>query len=196
MKDCKITKYGDLDYCQKTQAVEIFLEGFGHFITFSKDKDVLKQLFLDTFHPEFFMCYVEDGQVMGILGVATNKIRPVKFDNDVCVKLFGKIKGRMVSKQMNAVFQTPVVKEDRELYIDVLATAENARGKGVATTLLNWAFALEDFDSCYLEVFSKNEIARNLYEKMGFVIEKEKKISLMRFAVAGSGYPIKMKKYY
>ena len=190
----KIVEYGKLNDCQKEQAVEIFLEGFGHMMTFSKDKNILANLFLDIMNPVLFKCFVEQGQVLGIMGLATNKVRPLNFDRDVCVKYFGKIKGNILSKQMNAIFQAPVIKEDRELYIDVLATAGKARGKGVATALLNHAFGLEEFDHCFIEVFSKNEPAKNLYKKMGFSVFKERKISLLNLAVSGSGYPIKMKR--
>jgi len=189
-----IIEYGDLNDCQKEQAVEIFLEGFGHMMTFSKDKNKLKKLFFNILNPTLFKCYVEQGQVLGIMGLATNKVRTVKFDCDVCIHLFGKMKGKILSKQMNAIFQAPVVKEDRDLYIDVLATAGKARGKGIATTLLKYAFDFKEFDNCYIEVFSNNENALRLYKKVGFSIYKKEKFSLLSLAVSGMGYPIKMKK--
>ena len=189
-----IIEYGNLNDCQKEQAVEIFLEGFGHMMTFSKDKNKLKKLFFSILNPTLFKCYIEQEQVLGIMGLATNKLRPVKFDCDVCINLFGKMKGKILSKQMNAIFQAPVVKEDKELYIDVLATACKARGKGIATTLLKYAFDFKEFDNCYIEVFSKNENALRLYKKVGFSIYKKEKFSLINFAVSGMGYPIKMKK--
>lgn len=189
-----IIEYGDLNDCQKEQAVEIFLEGFGHMMTFSKDKNKLKKLFFNILNPTLFKCYVEQGQVLGIMGLATNKVRTVKFDCDVCIHLFGKMKGKILSKQMNAIFQAPVVKEDRDLYIDILATAGKARGKGIATTLLKYAFDFKEFDNCYIEVFSNNENALRLYKKVGFSIYKKEKFSLLSLAVSGMGYPIKMKK--
>lgn len=194
MQEYQIAKYGDLNDCQKEQAVEIFLEGFGHMMTFSKDKNTLKKLFFDIFNPSLFLCYVEQGQVLGIMGIATNEVRPLKFDSHVCVNYFGKIKGKILSKQMNAIFQAPIVKGDKDLYIDVLATAGKARGKGVATTLLKYAFDFKEFDNYYIEVFSKNENAVRLYKKMGFSIYKEEKHSLFNLVVSGMGYPIKMKK--
>ena len=195
MQEYKIIEYGNLDDVQKEQAVEIFLEGFGHMMTFSKDRNTLKKLFFGIMNPSFFRCYVEQGQVLGIIGLATNKVRPLKFDCDVCIELFGKMKGKILSKQMNAIFQAPVVKGDRDLYVDVLATSEKARNKGVATTLLEHAFDLKEFDCCYIEVFSKNERARRLYDKMGFSIYKKKKMALLHLAVSGAGYPIKMKRW-
>lgn len=192
MQEYRIVRYGSLNTEQKEQAVEIFIEGFGHMMTFSKDKDVLKALFQKGFHESLLLCYVEEEKVLGIMGIATNKVRPLKFDHDVCVSLFGKMKGKILCKQMNAIFQTAVVKGECELYIDILATASNARGKGVATKLLSYAFSLQEYKIYYIEAFSKNETAARLYQKTGFSVYREKKFSTMIFL--GSGYPILMKK--
>ena len=194
MQEYKIIEYGNLTDHQKMQAVDIFLEGFGHMMTFSKDKTVLRKLFYKIMNPHLFKCYVKKEQVLGIIGLATNQMRPLNFDINICRNLFGNMKGNILSKQMNAIFQSPVVKAENELYIDVLATAGTARGKGVATALLQHAFTLDKFEHCFIEVFSKNEAALNLYKKIGFFIYKEEKFSLLRFATSGMGYPIKMKK--
>ena len=194
MQEHNIISYGDLNDYQKEQAIDIFLEGFGHMITFTKNRATLQTLFLHAITPSLFTCYIEEGQVLGILGIATNKERPLKFDQDICVNLFGKIKGKLISKQMNAIFQSPVVTGDRDLYIDVLATDSKVRGKGIATALLNHALAKKSFDYCFLDVFSKNKTAIHLYKKMGFSIYKEKKLSFLASAVSGLGYPIEMKR--
>ena len=192
MQEYSIAEYGSLNTEQKEQAMEIFIEGFGHMMTFSKDKDVLKALFKSGFDDSLFLCYVEKEKVLGIMGLGTNRLRPLKFDYDLCVSLFGKRKGAILCKQMNAIFQTPVVKGDRELYIDILATVSHARGKGIATRLLTYAFGLQEYELCYIEVFSKNKTAARLYEKLGFTVYKKEIFSPMCFI--GSGYPILMRK--
>ena len=192
MQEYSIAEYGSLNTEQKEQAMEIFIEGFGHMMTFSKDKDVLKALFKSGFDNSLFVCYIEGEKVLGIMGLATNKVRPLKFEHDICVSLFGKMKGKILCKQMNTIFQKAVVKGERELYIDILATAGNARGKGVATALLAYAFELQEYDLCYIEVFSKNITAARLYEKLGFYVYKKEIFSPMCFL--GSGYPILMRK--
>lgn len=188
----KIVEYGCLNELQKNQAVELFIEGFGHFMTFSKDEDLKRKLFFEMFHPTLFLCYVEDEKVLGLMGIATNKIRPLNFDYDLCIKYFGKIKGAILSKQMNAIFQSPVVKTKSELYIDILVTGSEARRKGVGTALLNHAFEMEGYTVWSVEAFSNNQAAISLYEKNGFRIEQRKKRSLMRFL--GAGYPIRLRK--
>lgn len=192
MMKFKIVEYGCLNELQKNQAVELFIEGFGHFMTFSKDEDLKRKLFFEMFHPTLFLCYVEDEKVLGLMGIATNKIRPLNFDYDLCIKYFGKLKGAILSKQMNAIFQTPVVKTKSELYIDILVTGSEARRKGVGTALLNHAFEMEGYTVWSVEAFSNNQAAISLYEKNGFRIEQRKKRSLMRFL--GAGYPIRLRK--
>ena len=56
MQEYKIVEYGNLSDTQKEQAIEIFMEGFGHMMTFSKDKDVLKELFKSGFDDSLLLC--------------------------------------------------------------------------------------------------------------------------------------------
>lgn len=74
-------------------------------MTFSKDEDLKRKLFLEIFHPSLFQCYVEEEKVLGLMGIATSEARPLKFDYNICIKYFGKFKGAILSKQMNAIFQ-------------------------------------------------------------------------------------------
>jgi len=187
----EIVDYGCLTESQKMQAVELFMDGFGHFMTFSKDGDIKRNLLKDIFHPTLFKCYVDGGRVLGMIGIATNQERPLNFDYTSCVKYFGEFKGGILSRQMNSIFQTQVVKSEKELYIDVLATSRNARRQGIGTALLNYAFGLKEYDVYSIEVLSNNQPAVKMYEKIGFAVEKKEKFSLMR--LLGAGYPVKMK---
>ena len=188
----EIMEYARLPISQKQQAAGLFMEGFGSMMTFSRDEEKKKELMQEIFHPTLFRCYVENGKVLGLLGLATCEIRPVDFRQDTCMRLFGKMKGAIISRQMNAIFQKPVVSFRDELYIDVLVTSGEARRKGIASILLNDAFRQKRYSVCYLHVFSNNLPAISLYEKHGFTIDRQEKTSLMRFL--GSGYPIRMKK--
>ena len=89
----EIMEYARLSIAQKNQAVDLFMEGFGHMMTFSKDEKLKKELMLEIFHPTLFRCYVENGKVLGLLGIATDEIRPIDFRQDTCVRLFGRLKG-------------------------------------------------------------------------------------------------------
>ena len=188
----EITRFGNLTKVQKLEAVELFLIGFGHFMTFSKDEEKKKKLFLEIFNPDLFFCYLEDGKVLGLTGLGNNKTRPIDFKKEICQKYFGKFKGFIVNKQMNAIFQKPAVSLDLELYLDTLVTNPSARNKGIGTTLINEACSYGNYEILVTEVFSKNENAIKFYKKNGFIVKKENKGSMMR--MFGSGYPITMAK--
>ena len=188
-----ILEFGELSLTQKEEAVELFMDGFGQFMTFSKDKELKNELFIQIFDPKLFLCYLEDNKVLGLMGLGTNKVRPINFKKEVCQELFGKCKGAIISKQMNATFQKIVVKGDKELYLDTLVTHPSYRSKGIGSILVNEACSLKEYNSIIVEVFSKNTKAISFYEKNGFVITKEHKFSMMR--LLGSGYPITMTKH-
>lgn len=192
MNQYEIIEYGQLSNRQKDEAIEIFIEGFGHMMTFSKDKEELKNLFSNAFHPSFVSACVEKDTVLGIMGIATNNLRPIQLKLDQCIRIYGKFKGKLIYKQMNRIFQSQVVKRSTDLYIDVLATTMNARGKGVATKLLEYAFSLPQYEECYIEVLSRNLNAKRLYEKCGFIEYKKKYFSFAR--IMGQGYPIKLRR--
>lgn len=190
--DKQILEYGRLTDTQKSEAVDLFLEGFGHFMTFSKDETAKKKLFTEIINPDLFLCYLEENKVLGLMGLGTDMKRPTDFKKEICQKYFGKIKGTLISKQMNAIFQKPAVSSKRELYLDTLVTSSGHRKKGIGTALVNAACSFGDYDSLIVEVFSDNENAIGFYEKNGFVRIKEKKSSAMR--LLGSGYPIVMER--
>lgn len=190
--DYQILEYGRLTDTQKSEAVDLFLEGFGHFMSFSKDEKAKKKLFTEILDPELFICYLEENKVLGLMGLGKNKKRPIDFKKEICRKYFGKLKGTLISKQMNAIFQKPAVSSDRELYLDTLVTNPEWRKKGIGTTLINEACSFGDYDSIVVEVFSDNENAIRFYEKNTFITVKENKASVMRFL--GAGYPIVMER--
>ena len=192
MDQFEIKQYGQLEERQKEKAIEIFIEGFKHLMTFSKDEVELKQLFSIGLNPSLIYVCIENDKVLGIMGIATNHARPIRVDLEKCIHIYGKLKGTILCKQMNVIFQSQVVKGDHDLYIDVLATTKEARGRGIATKLIEYAFALENYEDCYIEVLSKNVNAKRLYERMGFEAYKKSKISFV--ALLGQGYPVKMRR--
>ena len=185
-----IVEFGKLNETQKLQAVDLFLEGFGDFMTFSKDEELKKKLFLEIFSPTLFLCYLEDNKVLGLMGLGTHEVRPIDFKKDICQKYFGKLKGSIISSQMNGIFQKQVVKSETELYLDTLVTEPLHRNKGIGSLLIKKACSYGEYESIILEVFSKNETAIKFYERNGFTVLKRNKFSFMR--LMGSGYPIKM----
>ena len=191
MNQYEIKAYGQLSDIQKKATISIFIEGFGHMMNFSKDNQELEALFSTAFNPFYTYAYVENDKVLGILGIATNAIRPIKLEQNQCVEIYGKFKGTVLFKQLNVIFQSQVVKSDTDIYIDILATTKAAKGRGVATRLIEYVLSLNEYKECYIEVLSKNLNAKRLYEKIGFAIYKKRPFSFI--TLRGQGYPIMMR---
>ena len=102
----KFSEYGELNDAQKAEAVDLFLEGFGHFLTFSKDEAAKKNLFIEIFDPDFFICYLEDDKVLGLMGLGTNKKRPIDFKKEICQKYFIMILRKKYKNQWYLSFLT------------------------------------------------------------------------------------------
>jgi len=181
-----------LNETQKTEAVAVLVDGFGHQFTFAKTKDELMQLFFSSLNEPQIYAYVEENHVYGVLGLATNTQRALKVDRSACIAIFGNFKGKMVYAILHKMASALAVEKDTDLYIDYLATSPDARRRGCATKLLNFAFSLPAYNDCYLDVLSKNTGAAKLYEKMGFgVYKKEFNIFAL---LKGLGQPIMLKK--
>ena len=104
-----IVPYGSLREKQKAEAVELFLVGFGRFMSFSRDEALKRKLFLEILDPDWFFCCLEGEKVLGLMGLGTREKRPICFRPELCRELFGALKGALISKQMNAVFQSRAV---------------------------------------------------------------------------------------
>ncbi|MDZ5252714.1 GNAT family N-acetyltransferase [Clostridium sp. LIBA-8841] len=192
MKNFSIVKLSELDEEYKREATGLFAEGFHKMFSFTKDREVLNELFF--YSLDFSMIYItlEKDKVVGLLGSGTNEKRAVSLNKEVFKKLLGNGKGTIVYKQMKSIMEKPAVKGDSDLYIDYLVTDKKYRGKGIATALINFVCNDERiFEECYIEVLSKNINAKNLYEKIGF--KEYKRVYNPITLLQGLGYLIEMK---
>jgi len=190
MKDT-FSLFIDLDDTKKSEAVEIFINGFSNMLTFATRAELV-QLFSTAFEETQVYVYIMENRVCGILGLGTNTKRALKFDKQICLELFGKTKGKIIYYLLHKTSEIPAVKKDTDLYVDYLAIDPQMRNKGIATKLLTFAWELPEYKDCYLEVLSKNVLAAKLYKKLGFTVYK-KGVNIFTIA-QGLGYPIVMKK--
>lgn len=177
---------------EKIQAVHLFVDGFAHMFTFSKEKETLITLFRQGVREEYVYVAKMEESIVGFIGLGTNHSRVFHFEKEVCRDLFGRIKGTIVFKQLKAILETPAVKGEKDVYIDFLTTHQEYRGRGVATELLNYACSLVEYDTCYIEVLSKNVTAWRLYKQLGF--EEYKKVHNLAVMIQGWGYLVELKK--
>lgn len=192
MEDIKIRRLSDLDMNHKVRALDIFVDGFRNVLSFTKDDEILKELFMDSL--DFTLSYVAicDDNVIGFMAIGNNKKRPVKFDIEKCKKLFGDVKGKIIKKQLSSIMEKIAVEGDKDLYIDYLTTDKKHRGKGIGSKLIEYACESLGYETCYIEVLSKNIPAKKLYENIGFKVYKRHYNLITIFE--GLGYLIKLKK--
>jgi len=187
-----IACFTDLNSVKKQEFLDIFLESFGHMFTFAQTKAEQKQLFSASLESPLSYAYISENHICGILGLGTNFKRALKFDKQLCIQLFGKVKGITVHNLLHKIAEIPAVKKDTDLYIDYLATNPQMRNKGIAAKLLTFACELPQYKDCYLEVLSKNVSAMRLYQNFGFTMHK-KRFDIFTF-MQGLGYPVILKK--
>lgn len=192
MINCIIKSLIDLSQDYKEQALEVFIDGFSNIFTFTNDRKVLKELFMKSI--DFSLVYVAvcENKIVGIMGIANNKKRTMCFNLEICKELFGVNKGSIIKKQLSKVMEKPVVKGDKELYIDYLTTDKNYRGQGIATKLIEFVCNELEYDEYYIEVLSENIKAKRLYEHLGFT--EYKRVYNIFTMIKGIGYLVKLHK--
>lgn len=189
----KIKKLSELNPSQVEQAVAIFIDGFYYIYAkaVSKDKTLLKELFIDAFDYDMvFVCLYEE-RVVGFLGLGNSQKRCLALSKETCKRLFGNFKGAIIYMQMGGMLHEITVHGINEGYIDYITTDDNYRGKGIATRLIKYASDKLYYESLSLDVLSKNTTAKRLYEHLGFVQTHIKRNPLV--ILGGFGSQIVMK---
>lgn len=189
----EIKKLSELNHAQVEQAVAVFIDGFYSIYAkaVSKDKTLLKELFIDAFDYDMVYVCLYEGRAVGFLGLGNSHKRCVALSKETCKRLLGNFKGAMIYMQMGGMLHEITVHGINEGYIDYLTTDDNYRGKGIATRLIQYACDTLSYESYTLDVLSKNTTAKRLYEHLGFVQTNIKKNPLVM--LGGFGNQIVMK---
>lgn len=189
----EIKKLSELNHAQVEQAVAVFIDGFYYIYAkaVSKDKTLLKKLFIDAFDYDMVYVYLYEGRVVGFLGLGNSHKRCIALRKETCKRLLGSFKGAMIYMQMGGILHEITVHGINEGYIDYITTDDNYRGQGIATRLIKYACDTLSYESYTLDVLSKNTTAKKLYEHLGFVQTNIKKNLLVK--LGGFGNQIVMK---
>ncbi|WP_166238517.1 GNAT family N-acetyltransferase [Paenibacillus turpanensis] len=122
----------------------------------------------------YFVC-MEGETILGIGAVSTLHGRSHRLDKNWLRRELGYIRGGFVYNAMREELEHPLPLTAHQAYIESIATAEHARGKGVATTLMNFLMGTHSHHEFILEVMDRNEKAIRLYEHLGFTVFRKKK---------------------
>jgi len=194
--DYKICKLIDLDDNQLNEATSICVDGlYNVFSLISKDKSLLIELFKDSFH--YDMCYacLYESDVVGFMGLSNSVKRAAgAMKRETFERIFGERYAKFAYPGISAGFIKPKVKSSREVEIDFLATDLQHRSKGIGKLLVNYIIENMDYDSCVLDVYSKNIKAIKFYERLGFKQIKVRSEWVLRLHGIGKTITMKLDK--
>ncbi|WP_165350382.1 GNAT family N-acetyltransferase [Xylanimonas protaetiae] len=115
------------------------------------------------------VCFVAlDGDaVVGVAACSHGTTRALRLDPRALRRHLGVVRGTFASLAMGRTFHHRLPYPASTGYVECVATDPAARGRGVATTLMDHLHALP-YDDFVLEVTDTNERARALYTRLGY----------------------------
>jgi ribosomal protein S18 acetylase RimI-like enzyme len=151
---------------------EIFVEGFYQWLKyFSKDKAKLKKAFAHMFNPEVFYIAVIGDKVAGITACNDGAVPSVILNHREFRRHLGFFMGTIAYYLLRQEFekkQYPFEITKGMGLIEFVATSDQYRGQGVATTIISHIINITPYKEYALEVADTNTNAVKLYEKLGF----------------------------
>nr|BBH85584.1 hypothetical protein KTC_03350 [Thermosporothrix sp. COM3] len=173
MNEGTIEQLSRLDTSHKQQVVQLFVDGFyQHLSALTPDRRILCNAFRDAFVSEQVYVYLLENRVLGMLAYSTQHSSALQLNRRTLQQELGFFKGLMVSFTLG---QKPIPIEAHQAYIEDVVTHQEARGKGIASQLIQHLIHTLPYTEYTLEVVDTNTKAVRLYEKLGFVLFKKKK---------------------
>jgi ribosomal protein S18 acetylase RimI-like enzyme len=135
----------------------------------SRDVERWADALTSAFVPE--VCFValdaESDAVLGLAACSHAGVRAVRLDARALRRGLGVVRGTLAWLAMRPSFHAALPYPPTTGYVECVATAPEARGRGVASALMERIHALP-FDDFVLEVTDVNDGARRLYERLGY----------------------------
>jgi ribosomal protein S18 acetylase RimI-like enzyme len=170
MGDFMILKLAELGDAEVRQAAGVFVEGFYDSLrVIAADAGKLARALEHTLVKEQFFVALEEGRVLGIFGYSVGQKRPFRFDRAVLRRELGWLRGTLFYHLVRHELEKPLNLAKHQCYFEAVATAKEARGRGVASQLNNELVTRLGYADYFLEVVDTNVNAIRLYEKLGYV---------------------------
>lgn len=150
----------------------IFVDGFYQWLHyFSKDKEKLTLAFSNMFNLDQFYIAIIDNEIAGITACTDGKKKSIKLIKKDIRKHIGFIRGviayYVLKKYLeNKPYPFPITEEMGS--VEFVATAENYRSRGVASSIMKYIFDNTPYERYVLEVADTNTNAVNLYTGLGY----------------------------
>ncbi|NLG81904.1 MAG: GNAT family N-acetyltransferase [Bacilli bacterium] len=165
-------KMNEVNHDIRLEMSKIFVDGFYVWLKyFTKNKAKLVKTFEHVFVDEVFYLAVEDGKILSMAACTPKQRRAVKLSKKEFIKHLGFIRGQIAYMILHKEFEVkeyPLEIPNHMGKIEFVATAVEARGKGVAYGLLKHIIETTNYEEYVLEVASNNEKAIKLYTRLGF----------------------------
>ncbi len=166
---------------QKQQAAAVCYEAFSEKIAsvWLFDDDVIRATagLKECLNFEYGRYALQDNKVLGLIGLNIKKKAYTQFTFTRLKKYYGLWGSLWRSFRNFMIFSLFASFKHEDMHIDLIATAADARGKGVGTQLLQSAFDTareQDIQRISLTVVDTNPRAQSLYERLGFVVTETK----------------------
>ncbi|MCD0446490.1 GNAT family N-acetyltransferase [Glycomyces sp. A-F 0318] len=154
----------------RDEVAALLVEGFFPKLAyFTKNRRKLALAFRDGIRADMFYVAELDGAVVGMLGCSSDTRRALVADKTLLRRSLGFLMGSVAYAALKGSFNAPLHYGDGNGYVEWVATAERARGRGVSTALFRHVMDRPEYGSLTLEVLDFNENAFRLYRKLGFV---------------------------
>lgn len=191
--ELKFELLSELDTSYRKEVSQLFVESYYKDLKFlTKDCQKLSHGLEHIFNADVIFVALDKEKIVGMLACANNKKRALTLDKKEYIKHFGHFKGRISFNIMSKIFHAPLDYSDETTYIEAVATSVAARGKGVATQLMNHVFEKLSYTSYVLDVADTNTKAIRLYEKLGY--QEFKRMPAKFPKQMGFNYSVYMKK--
>ncbi|MCL2610525.1 MAG: GNAT family N-acetyltransferase [Defluviitaleaceae bacterium] len=165
----EIKRMSEIEEDIRTKMAEVFaLSYYDELSLISKDVEKLIKIFRGAFIAEKFYIAFMDGDLAGFLACSDNKSRAINITENDLIEEIGKIKGSILFKFLDREFNTPIAYTNEICYIESVVTHPEARGKGVATRLMEHVIKKSGYEEFRLTVKDNNRSALSIYKRLGF----------------------------
>jgi len=174
----EIKKATEFDDSVRERISELFVDAFSKDLApLVKNDEDRKKLIAASAHMfvlEHVYLAVIDGEIAGMIGYIPKNGVFIKPRKRTFMKHFGIAKGFIVGFVFGHYLK-PTLKKcpslkatEKTAGVEMVGTNPKFRGRGVATTLLNYVHALPEYDTYFLEVIDTNTNAIELYKRLGY----------------------------
>lgn len=170
MASLSVVRLSDLDPVPRLAVARLFVEAYQHDLPRCKKQEHQERwarALASAFVPEQIYVAVEGGEVLGMAAVSYGTHRALRLRARDMRRHLGLLLGTVLHAIMAPMFGKKLPWPESTEYIEAVATAERARGRGVASAVLERLHSLP-FEECMLDVGDANTGAKRLYERLGY----------------------------